>query len=46
MKSFKKDKYVVLTNAISKDMALVAFNYLRIKKQVLQSLKNKRVIFT
>ena len=38
MKSFKKDKYLVLKNAISKDMALLAFNYLRIKKQILQSL--------
>ena len=44
MKSFKKDKYLVLKNAISKDMALLAFNYLRIKKQILQSLKDKRAI--
>ena len=44
MKSFKTDKNLVLNNAISKDMAFLAFNYLRIKKQILQILKDKRAI--
>ena len=42
--SFEKNKYLILKNAISEDMALLAFNYLRIKKQVLQSLKDRRII--
>ena len=42
--SFEKNKYLILKNAINKDMSLLAFNYLRIKKQVLQSLKDRRII--
>jgi hypothetical protein len=44
MKTFKKDKYLIIKNAISKDMALLGFNYLVVKKQVLETLKNDRVI--
>ena len=44
MKTFKKDKYLIIKNAISKDMALLGFNYLVVKKQVIQTLKNNRII--
>ena len=44
MKTFKEAKYLIIKNAISKDMALLGLNYLIIKKQVLQTLKNNRII--
>ena len=42
--SFKKNKYVVIKKAISKDMALFLYNYLLIKRQVTHSLFEKKYI--
>jgi len=32
--SFKKNKYIVIKKAISKDLAMFIFNYFNIQKQV------------
>ena len=42
--SFKKQKYLVIRKAISKDLALFGFNYLNIRKQTLETLKQRRLI--
>lgn len=41
---FKKNKYLIIRKAITKELALFGFNYLCIKKQSLQTLKQKRLI--
>ena len=42
--SFKKNKYKVVKQAVSKDLVLFLYNYLTVKKQVYDTcLKNKYV---
>ena len=41
---FKKDKYVVIKQAISKDLAGFVANYFSIKKQVYDSCREARYI--
>ena len=42
--SFKKDKYVVIKQAISKDLAAFVANYFSIKKQVMDTCRQARYI--
>ena len=44
MKSFKKQKYVVIRNAIKKDLANFAYHYLNKKRNVCYYLQSKRLI--
>jgi|TARA_R110002051_G_scaffold236933_2_gene297989 hypothetical protein len=39
MSSFQKQKYLVIKNIISKDTALILFNYLRLKQHVWNTMK-------
>ena len=41
---FKKDKYVVIKQAISKDLAAFVANYFSIKKQVMDTCRQARYI--
>ena len=41
---FKKDKYVVIKQAISKDLATFVANYFSIKKQVYDTCRQTRFI--
>ena len=42
--SFKKNKYVIIKQAIDKDLALFLYNYFHMKKQVLDACLNARFI--
>tara|TARA_R110000744_G_scaffold85604_1_gene167267 strand:- start:39 stop:662 length:624 start_codon:yes stop_codon:yes gene_type:complete len=42
--SFKKNKYIIVKNAIDKDLALFIYNYLLIKKQVYDTCIQARYI--
>ena len=42
--SFKKNKYVVIKNAIEKNLAEFCYNYLLVKKQVYETCKKTRYI--
>ena len=42
--SFKKNKYVVIKQAINKDLALFLYNYFHMKKQVLDTCLSSRYI--
>lgn len=42
--SFKKNKYIIIKKAISKDLALFIYNYFLIKRQVAQTLFNTKFI--
>ena len=42
--SFKKNKYVVIKQAIDKDLTLFLYNYFHMKKQVLETCLNARYI--
>ena len=42
--SFKKNKYVVIKQAISKDLATFVANYFSIKKQVYDTCRQARII--
>jgi len=42
--SFKKDKYVVIKQAINKDLALFLYNYFMMKRQVYDTCSNTRFI--
>ena len=42
--SFKKNKYVVIKQAVNKELALFLYNYLHMKKQVLDTCLNVRYI--
>lgn len=40
MTVFKKDRYIIIKNIISKDLAQYLYNYLSVKKQVFYTMKN------
>ena len=42
--SFKKNKYVIIKQAIDKDLALFLYNYFHMKRQVLDTCRNARFI--
>jgi len=42
--SFKKNKYVIIKQAINKDIALFLYNYFHMKRQVLDTCRNARYI--
>ena len=42
--SFKKNKYVIIKQAINKDLALFLYNYFHIKRQVLDTCRNAKYI--
>ena len=42
--SFKKNKYVIIKQAIDKDLALFLYNYFHMKRQVLDTCRNARYI--
>jgi len=42
--SFKKNKYVIIKQAINKDLALFLYNYFLMKRQVLDTCLNARYI--
>ena len=42
--SFKKNKYVIIKQAINKDLALFLYNYFHMKKQVLDTCRNAKYI--
>ena len=42
--SFKKDKYVVIKNILSKDVVQIAYNYITQKKKVYDLLVDKNII--
>ena len=42
--SFKKNKYVIIKQAINKDLAFFLYNYFHMKKQVLDTCRNARYI--
>ena len=42
--SFKKNKYTVIKNAISKDLATYCYNYILMKKQVYDTCLEARYI--
>ena len=42
--SFKKDKYIVIKQAISKELATFVANYFSIKKQVYDTCRRARFI--
>ena len=42
--SFKKNKYIVIKQAINKDIALFLYNYCHMKRQVLDTCLNARYI--
>ena len=42
--SFKKNKYIVIRKAISKDLAIFVANYFNMKKQVFDTFKKYRYI--
>jgi len=41
---FKKDKYVIIKQAIDKDLALFLYNYFHMKRQVLDTCRNAKYI--
>ena len=42
--SFKKNKYVIIKNAVSKEVAEVAFNYFMLKREVAKNLFAHKII--
>ena len=42
--SFKKNKYIVIKQAIDKNLALFLYNYFYMKRQVLDTCLNERYI--
>ena len=42
--SFKKNKYVIIKQAINKDLAFFLYNYFHMKRQVLDTCRNARYI--
>ena len=44
MKKFKKNKYCIIKNAISKDLSLFVYNYFLIKRKVASTLFENRYI--
>ena len=42
--SFKKNKYIVIKNAINKDLSTFLYNYILIKKQVFLTCTNSKYI--
>jgi len=44
MIKFTKDKYVVIKKALDKETAILAYNYLLVKRQVHKTLLNRRDI--
>jgi len=42
--SFKKNKYTIIRQAISKDLAAFVANYFRMQKQVFDTCRAKRYI--
>ena len=42
--SFKKNKYVIIKQAVDKDLALFLYNYFYMKRQVLDTCRNARFI--
>lgn len=44
MKSFKKQKYIIIRNAIKKDLATFIYHYLNLKRNVCYFLQRKKLI--
>jgi hypothetical protein len=44
--SFKKDKYVIIKEAISEDLAKFCYDYFMMKKQVARTMFDNKYIFT
>ena len=42
--TFKKNGYQILREAVTKDIAIFAYNYLRIKREVLSTFINEKYI--
>ena len=42
--SFKKDKYIVIKKAVSKELALFLYNYVVVKKQCFTTMRNRQYI--